>query len=42
MYKQKYSPVMTYRPVTVAERCTVFARSEAAIVDSNLTQGMDV
>jgi hypothetical protein len=32
-------------PVTVAERskaCTVFARSEAAIVDSNPTQGMDV
>jgi hypothetical protein len=32
-------------PVTVAERskaCTVFARSEAAIVGSNSTQGMDV
>jgi hypothetical protein len=32
-------------PVTVAERskaCTVFARSEAGIVDSNPTQGMDV
>jgi hypothetical protein len=32
-------------PVTVAERskaCTVFARSEAGIVGSNLTQGMDV
>jgi hypothetical protein len=33
------------KPVTVAERpkaCTVFARSEAGIVGSNLTQGMDV
>jgi hypothetical protein len=32
-------------PVTVAERskaCTVFARSEAGIVSSNPTQGMDV
>jgi hypothetical protein len=32
-------------PVTVAERSkarTVFARSEAAIVGSNPTQGMDV
>jgi hypothetical protein len=32
-------------PVMVAERseaCTVFARSEAGIVDSNPTQGMDV
>jgi hypothetical protein len=32
-------------PVTVAERSkhgTVFARSEAGIVGSNLTQGMDV
>jgi hypothetical protein len=32
-------------PVTVAERskaCTVFARTEAAIVSSNPTQGMDV
>jgi hypothetical protein len=32
-------------PVTVAERskaCTVFSRSEAAIVGSNSTQGMDV
>jgi hypothetical protein len=32
-------------PVTVAERskaCTVFARSEAVIVGSNLTQGMNV
>jgi hypothetical protein len=31
--------------VTVAERfkaCTVFARSEAGIVDSNPNQGMDV
>jgi hypothetical protein len=34
-----------YQPVTVAERsntCTVFARSEAGIVGSNPTQGMDV
>jgi hypothetical protein len=33
------------RPVTVAERskaCIVFARSEAGIVGSNPTQGMDV
>jgi hypothetical protein len=32
-------------PVTVAERskaCTVFARSEAGIMGSNPTQGMDV
>jgi hypothetical protein len=32
-------------PVTVAERsetCSVFARSEAGIVGSNHTQGMDV
>jgi Na+-translocating ferredoxin:NAD+ oxidoreductase RnfE subunit len=32
-------------PVTVAERskaCTVFARSEAGIVGSNHTQGMNV
>jgi hypothetical protein len=32
-------------PVTVAVRsmaCTVFARSDAGIVDSNPTQGMDV
>jgi hypothetical protein len=32
-------------PVTVAERskaCTVFARSEAGIVGSNPTQGMDI
>jgi hypothetical protein len=32
-------------PVTVgelSEACTVFARSEAGIVGSNLTQGMDV
>jgi hypothetical protein len=33
------------KPVTVAARakaCTVFARSEAGIVGSNPTQGMDV
>jgi hypothetical protein len=37
--------VYTRGPVTVAERskaCTVFARSEAVIVGSNSTQGMDV
>jgi hypothetical protein len=36
---------MTTQPVTVAERskvCAVFARSEAGIVSSNPTQGMDV
>jgi hypothetical protein len=36
---------MTGQPVTVAERseaCTVLARSEAGIVGSNSTQGMDV
>jgi hypothetical protein len=35
----------TVVPVTVAQRskaCTVFARSEAGIVGSNSTQGMDV
>jgi hypothetical protein len=34
-----------FEPVTVAEQskaCTVFARSEAAIVGWNPTQGMDV
>jgi hypothetical protein len=37
--------VRVYVPVTVAERSeayTVFARSEAGIVVSNPTQGMDV
>jgi hypothetical protein len=37
--------VYMYLPVTVAERstaCTVFARSEAAIVGSNPTQDVDV
>jgi hypothetical protein len=36
---------MRKTPVTVAERakaCTVFARSEAGIVGSNPTQGMNV
>jgi hypothetical protein len=35
----------TSGPVTVAKRskaCTIFVRSEAAIVGSNSTQGMDV
>jgi hypothetical protein len=34
-----------FAPVTVAERFkarTVFARSEAGVMGSNLTQGMDV
>jgi hypothetical protein len=38
-------PVINIMPVTVAERsraCTVFTRSEAWIVGSNSTQGMDV
>jgi hypothetical protein len=37
--------VMNIQPVTVTERskaCTVFARLEAGILDSNPTQGMDV
>jgi hypothetical protein len=37
--------VVRMEPVTVAERpkaYTVFARSEAGIMDSNPTQGMDV
>jgi hypothetical protein len=37
--------LIQYSPVTVAERskaCTAFARSEAGIVCSNPTQGMDV
>jgi hypothetical protein len=37
-------PYARGKPVTVAERskaCTVFARSEAGIVGSNLIQGMD-
>jgi hypothetical protein len=37
--------VMHNVPITVAERsksCTAFARSEAGIVGSNPTQGMDV
>jgi hypothetical protein len=40
-----YSRGNIKKPVTVAERskaCTVFARSEAGIVGSNPTQGMDV
>jgi hypothetical protein len=50
VYYSYTSPVITRNysviaPVTVAERskaCTVFARSEAGIVASNPTQGMDV
>jgi hypothetical protein len=37
--------LIVHRPATVAERsmaCTTFARSEAGIVSSNPTQGMDV
>jgi hypothetical protein len=40
-----YRRISNSPPVTVAERsktCTVFARSEAAIVGSNPKQGMDV
>jgi hypothetical protein len=40
-----YSKPIPLKPVTVDERakaCTVFARSEAGIVGSNPTQGMDV
>jgi hypothetical protein len=46
---QRYGPISVYlvnfQPVTVAERskaCTVFSRSEAGIVSSNSTQGLDV
>jgi hypothetical protein len=38
-------PLMSRLPVTVAEQskaCTVLARSEAGIVGSNPTQGMNV
>jgi hypothetical protein len=38
-------PLTLHEPVTVAEgskTCNVFARSEAGIVGSNPTQGMDV
>jgi hypothetical protein len=37
--------IMSHPPVTVAggsKACTAFARSEAGIVGSNPTQGMDV
>jgi hypothetical protein len=40
-----FKSILLKLPVTVAERskaCNVFARSEAAIVGSNRTQGMDV
>jgi hypothetical protein len=40
-----YHIIRHWKPVTVAERseaCIVFARSEAGIVGSNPTQGMDV
>jgi hypothetical protein len=42
---KKLETVYLYPPVTVAELskvCTVFARSEAGIVGSSPTQGMDV
>jgi hypothetical protein len=44
-FAQYKIPNIIFKPVTVAERskaCTVFARSEAGIVCSYLTQGMDV
>jgi Na+-transporting NADH:ubiquinone oxidoreductase subunit NqrD len=40
-----FLPLSNILPVTVAERskaCTVFARSEAGIVNSNPTQGTDI
>jgi hypothetical protein len=43
--KKIYIFIHTTRPITVAElskACTVFARSEAAIMGSNPTEGMDV
>jgi hypothetical protein len=44
---KKITNIKEAQPVTVAELsklrvCTVFARSEAGIVGSNPTQGMDV
>jgi hypothetical protein len=42
--QRKFSPYKLKMPVTVAERskaCTVFTNSEAGIVDSNPTKGMD-
>jgi hypothetical protein len=44
-FKYLGTTITNQRPVTVAERskaCTVFARSEAGILGSNPTQGMDV
>jgi hypothetical protein len=43
-FERKYCRLMVLWPVTVAERseaCNVFARSEAGIVGSNPTQGMN-
>jgi hypothetical protein len=43
--RQEFFIHSIFKPVTVAERSkayTVFARSEAGIVGSNSTQGMDV
>jgi hypothetical protein len=37
-----YLLVQPLLPVTVADRCTVFARSEVGVVDSNPIQDMDV
>jgi hypothetical protein len=45
LFSNDYVCVWEVMPVTVAERskaCTVFARSEAGIVGSNSTEGMDV
>jgi hypothetical protein len=44
-FRKKYVALPPSVPVTVAERskaCTVFARSEAGIVNSNPTEGMNV
>jgi hypothetical protein len=40
-----FEEMIVRQPVTVAERskaCTIFARSEAGVVGSNSTQGMDI
>jgi hypothetical protein len=45
LFEGVLNTIIFIQPVTVAERskaCTVFARSEAGIVVSNPTQGMDV
>jgi hypothetical protein len=45
VFRKNFAYVIEFVVVTVAERskaCTVFARSEAGIVSSTPTQGMDV